>query len=309
MSSYADEIKRNWASDIDTKTQKIPSLKDTEYPAWTIKEGKEFGVLVKYEGKDINEAFSNARIYSREIGTLEEGTTYKSLLLVSDDENIKDIFASLCDSFVSPGENGVQRKTLVDDPVAWWQHWKEMLGNKNIDPRIYDVLGELLVLKILIAKDCDPVWHGPDFSTYDIEVDGGFVEVKSTVSRSKKEITVSNKYQVIPAGETLKLALCLLEPVLDEGFSIDDVVASIRDMEYDVSLINRKLEGLGFEKGRSARSKKFIVHDILCYEVDENFPHLGPECFVNGELPPRISIDTYKVNLDSMPALSWLDEL
>ena len=47
----------------------------------------------------------------------------------------------------------------MESPLEWWRSWKEMLGNKNIDPRIYDVLGELIVLKTMIPLGEDISWN------------------------------------------------------------------------------------------------------------------------------------------------------
>ena len=56
------EIKSNWKTDILGYAQVIPSLKNTEYPAWTVKLIDGYGVAIPYSGENMNENFSNARI-------------------------------------------------------------------------------------------------------------------------------------------------------------------------------------------------------------------------------------------------------
>ena len=100
-------------------------------------------------------------------------------------------FTNLCFDFVNPGDNGEYRKALLASPVKWWASWKELLGNKSIDERVYDVIGELAVLRYYAQKGLNPKWNGPNQSSYDIELDDSFVEVKSSINRTKKEITIS----------------------------------------------------------------------------------------------------------------------
>ena len=84
------------------------------------------------------------------------------------------------------------RKEIIKSPVKWWREWKDLLGNRNVDDRVYDVLGELCVLNQLLAKGEDASWNGPSCASYDIETEIRFVEVKSSIVRDRKEITISS---------------------------------------------------------------------------------------------------------------------
>lgn len=101
----------------------------------------------------------------------------------------------------------------MESPLEWWRSWKEMLGNKNIDPRIYDVLGELVVLKTMIPLGEDISWNGPDHASYDIEMESKFVEVKSTIARDKREVTISSHFQLQPENKPLHLVSLLMLPM------------------------------------------------------------------------------------------------
>lgn len=299
-----NEILCNWSIDILGYAQDIASLKETPFPAWTIKDAYGYGVVLLYNGdEDINEAFANARILSKDI-VFEDGYIKRALTLTSTSMSMEESFAALCSALVSPGINGENRMKILESPIAWWLSWKELLGNKNIDPRIYDVLGELCVFKELLTKGEDISWNGPNGASYDIEMESCFVEVKSTIVRDKKEVSISNHFQLQPEGKPLWLVLCQFEPTIMTGVSIDSIVNDIAILGYNASVINAKLRDMGFEPGMTSRKKTFILHDILQYTIDDSFPRITPESFVGGVMPEGITKITYTVDLSGMSAIS-----
>lgn len=276
------------------------------YPAWTILNSEEYGVVLAVEGsEDINEVFANARIVSKEV-MFEGGFVQRALTLTSSSTIIEETFASLCAALVTPGSNGENRKKIMESPLEWWRSWKEMLGNKNIDPRIYDVLGELVVLKTMIPLGEDISWNGPDHASYDIEMESKFVEVKSTIARDKREVTISSHFQLQPENKPLHLVLCQFEPSFLTGVSIDSVIDDISKLGYNTSLIEKKLQEIGFENGMSSRRKTFIIHDLLDYEIDDDFPRVTTESFKGGVLPVGITKITYTVDLSGIQVVSLL---
>lgn len=297
-----ENIKSNWETDILGYAQVIPSLKGTDYPAWTVKLVDGYGVAIPYSGEDINESFSNARIFSTDNIMVSSGVMQRSLVLTTGSFGIEQPFATLCAELVDPGVNGSARTAIIGDPVSWWKKWKELLGNKNIDARIYDVLGELCVLYVLLKSGEDAAWNGPDGTSYDIETDSRFVEVKSTLSRTKREITVSNQFQLDPPGKSLNLILCVFEPTVQSGISINGIIRKLNKLGYNIGMINQKLSELGFEEGMSARNRTFLLHEMLKYAVSFDFPRITPESFVGGVLPMGVTKITYTVDLSGMPS-------
>ena len=300
-------ILNNWDTDIVGYAQAISLLENTKYPAWTIKFVDSYGVAIPYEGEEeINESFSNAKIRSTTI-QFKEGNAKKALVLTSEATDIRAPFATLCEALVDPGENGERRIVIENSPVLWWKEWKELLGNKNIDERIYDVLGELCVLKYLVSNGEDAEWNGPDGASYDIETDLRFVEVKSSINRDRREVTISSQFQLFPKEKHLDLVLCRFEPVVISGISIDSIMDEFEIMGYNTYLLNSKLEKLGFERGMSARKKNFKLHEMLQYKVDDNFPRITPESFVNGVMPVGIIKITYTADLSGLFPVSLLN--
>ena len=301
-----EAIRKNWRNDITNYALKIDELFDVGYPAWTVRFQDGYGVAVPYSGgEEINENFANARIYSRVLNSGAD-QNLRALVLSTDLNNSDETFVSLCEALVDPGENGEQRAKITNSPVSWWREWKELLGNRNIDERIYDVLGELCVLKYALENGEDPEWNGPDGASYDIETEQRFLEVKSSTQRQRKEVTISSQFQLNPPGKPLYLVFCLFERSISTGISIDGIIREFEQVGYNTDLLNSKLEMMGLEQGMSARKKTFLLHEMLMYTVDETFPRITPEMFVNGVLPVGITKISYTVDLTGLTPISLI---
>ena len=290
------EILNNWRADIPGHAQSLASLSGTSCEAWTMRYERQYGVAIPYEGTEIHEHFAGAQIKNMAF-LPTEGKKQPVLVLLAESDEIKDAFALLCEDFIAPGKNGSHRQRIGEDPLAWWQEWKQLLGNRNIDERIYDVLGELCVLRYEVENHREAVWNGPEGASYDIEEDELFLEVKSSIHRDRREATISSQFQLFPQQKPLALILCCFEPSVATGECIDGVIADFQRIGYNVELLESKLERLGFEKGMSARKKKFILHEMLQYEIDETFPRITPDSFQGGVMPDGITKITYTVDL------------
>ena len=299
-------ILSNWETDILGYAQSIAELEITEYPAWTVKLDDSYGVAIPYTGKEeINENFASARIRSTEIKILQ-GDVKRVLLLTTNSQDIKTPFSTLCEGLIDPGDSGGNRVLIEASPIIWWKEWKELLGNRNIDERIYDVLGELCAFKYIVQKGEEAEWNGPDGATYDIESTVRFIEVKSSINREKREVMISSQFQLFPKEKSLFLILCRFEPTILSGISIDSILSDFAEIGYNTELLNQKLEKRGFEKGMSSRKRRFILHEMLLYKVDENFPTITPQDFIGGVMPQGITKITYTVDLSGLTPISLL---
>lgn len=300
------EILNNWGTDIIGYAQIIKPLENTKYPAWTVRFVDAYGVAIPYCGiEEINESFANAKIRSTTI-KFKEGDTRQALVLTTVLDAAKAPFASLCEALVDPGENGAQRIVIDNSPILWWKEWKELLGNRNIDERIYDVLGELCALKYAVLCGEDAEWNGPEGATYDIETDKRFIEAKSSINRDRREVTISSQFQLFPPEKPLNLILCRFEPTVLSGLSIETVLSEFSSLGYNTDLLNSKLELRGFEKGMSARKKTFLLHEMLLYTIDDSFPRITPESFVGGVMPAGITKLSYTIDLSGCTPISLL---
>lgn len=295
-----EELRNNWAGTPSGMFMNVVSLSNEGYETWTMKNRSEYGVAIPIESdEEISEYFSGAHLYTDK-KILNDEEERNILFLTCDKDDIIEPFSALCAELVTPGENGELRSELERNPLAWWSQWKELLGNKSVDFRAYDVLGELWVLKYLAEHGEQAEWNGPNGATYDIDCNGYFAEVKSTTARNKKQITLSNLFQLVPPnGQKLYLILCQFESA-QEGISINSLVKDLEQLGYSSSGLNEKLSKLGLEKGKTARKRNYIVHAVTKYCVDDDFPAIRPASFVGGALPDGVMSITYTVTLDGV---------
>jgi hypothetical protein len=295
-----EELMNNWAGTPSGMFMSVVSLSKEGYETWTLKNRSEYGVAVPIEtDEDISEYFSGAHLYTDK--RVLNGETEKNFLfLTSDKEDIIEPFSALCAEMITPGQNGELRRELESNPLAWWARWRELLGNKNVDFRAYDVLGELWVLKYLAEHGEQAEWNGPNGATYDIDCGGYYAEVKSTTARNKKQITLSNLFQLDPPdGAKLYLMLCQFESA-QEGISINSLVQDLEELGYSSSGLNEKLSKLGLEKGKTARKRNYAIIAVTKYLIDENFPAIRRSSFIGGDLPEGVMNITYTVTLDGI---------
>jgi len=297
-----NEIVENWNADIFGMLQKIKSL-DEEYPAYTIKNDSGYGVAIPmYSDVEVNEDFANAKLRTLRYSLYGEEVLWPFLTLMTDETTDKRAFSSLCEQFVFPGNNGEFRREIVQSPIKWWAEMKDILGNKNVESMVYDTLGELWTYDYLIRKGIVVNWNGPNGSSADLESDEFMVEVKSTLSRSKKEVTVHGKTQLTsPADKRLYLYLCVFEMSSTAGVSINDIVYGLANDGYDVNNLNELLSKKGYELGKSARDRKYILWNVYKYCIDENFPRITDASFVGGKEPLGITSISYTVDLGGIP--------
>lgn len=289
-----------WETSAKGYSTRIKELFDIGYPAWTIKTKDSYGVAIPIpEGVEVSEKFSGARLFNEKI-IFDEGNNENALLLLTEKDAIKQPFATLCAELITPGESGNLRKEIIANPVIWWAQWKELLGNKNVDDRVYDALGELCVLKYLATNGVHAVWNGPNAGTYDIDCDDVFYEVKSTTARKKRKVTLSNQFQLDPPeGKKLMLVLCQFEPSVS-GININELVDDLVRLGFSRYDLDSKLEMLGLEKRKSSRKRNYIMHAMIRYEVDKSFPAIRESSFVGGTLPRCVESITYIISLDGI---------
>lgn len=295
-----DSILNNWETTARGNASDIRELMEGGYESWTVKIGNSYGVALAIEQEvEVYECFSGARLFTGEI-SLDHGDRCHALMLTTEKEEIKEPFAALCAELLNPGDDGILRRKIISNPTEWWNKWKELLGNKSVDDMVYDVLGELVTLRLLRSAGEAPEWGGPFGATYDIDCEDKFYEVKSTIARNRREITISNSFQLVPPENTeLFIMYFQFEPSLG-GESINKVVDELIQMGFSKDALEKGLNSVGLKRGRSARDRCYILHAVSKYKVNDAFPAIREESFIDGHRPIGIKNYSFTINLDGV---------
>ena len=295
------EIQRGFANIPIGKYKEIPLAGACS--VWVYRTDNGYGVAVDMPNETkVSERFATARMYTTTVNV--DGIRHFFLVLENTVELFRNEFAAVCAQFSEPGLNGLARAELCLSPSEWWARWKMLLGNSVREKTTHGVLGELLVYLTLLKSNSSVVWQGPTQKSHDIETEAADYEVKSTIARYGTSITISSQYQLeVQEGKSLNLLFCRFEQVETGGMSINMLASDITANGIDGYGFERKLAGLGFEEGCSARDELFILHDeIRAYIVDDVFPKITGKSFAGGMMPERIIQLTYQIDLTSLPA-------
>ena len=267
--------------------------------AWVFREDGRFGVAVPLvTNLRILEFFAGAKL-----GTVERdvGGHVRTLLrLDSGCEALRNEFAVVCAQFIDLGINGQERAALTADPLAWWNRWRQLLGNANRNRQAYSALGELLSLERLRLQGIDARWIGPQQGSVDIEATGALYEVKSTLSRYGSVIHIAGQFQLNRAKHVpLHLIHQRFEPST-VGDSIDSVVLRLVAYGMAVEELEALLARDGLHAGGAARAETYRLLESSIYAVNDEFPCITPSSFLAGVIPAGIVSIEYDVDLSTL---------
>ncbi|MCX8513225.1 MAG: PD-(D/E)XK motif protein, partial [Chthoniobacteraceae bacterium] len=233
-----------------------------------------------------------------------QGTLRNCLALVCLDHSQREKFSLVCDDFLDPAK----RVLISNDPAEWWEEWSELMGNSNSDQSPHAVLGELLVWQSMYKIKQRMNWSGPDASSHDLVGIDFDIEVKSTIKRYGKRVTVSGEHQLSVAnGKRLFLIFMRFEATAG-GNSINSVIANLMHYGANGTTIQNNLAKMRYQTGKSTRAKTYMVHDAEVYEVSNTFPRITPAAFAGGVTPMGIEQIKYEIDLSLIKPYSTLDQ-
>lgn len=295
-----EEIREYFAS-TQNGARDIKSL-SPEYPAMVIRSNEGYGVAVIFDDeRDISEKFANSNLYTQILAI--GGEEKKYLILRCALDSLRYEFATVCAQFVEPGIDGIDRKNLLIDPLAWWKQWRELLGNAISQRQPYSVIAEMIVLDELYVHDNTIEWSAVNAGSHDIEGNQESYEVKSTIKRYGATITIAGQHQ-LQSLKRLQLYFCRLEQS-KMGVSINDMRNKLVSDGYDKEKIEQQLYHLGYEYGSSVREEKYKVLEKRKYEVDDKFPKITKSSFKNDHIPESVIQITYTIDLDGLEYTVW----
>ena len=296
-----EEIRDGFASMSTYGAMKVNSLND-EYTAYIIRIPDGYGVAIPVNKEvEVAENFNSCKFRT---GLLSiEGNPSNYLMLISAFEEYRYEFASLCAELLSPGENGCNRKSLIECPLNWWKKWRELVGNDLKERAVYSIIAEMCVLEHKLLNDSSAEWTATRMGSHDIECEKESCEVKSTCKRYGAEISIAGQHQ-LEHKKPLYLYFLRMEESHD-GISINDMKQRLINAGYDSGRLEIELQHQGLEHGASIRNIKYKILEKRKYVVNDEFPSITRESFKDNHLPAGITHVVYTVDLDAVSYTAW----
>jgi hypothetical protein len=297
MDSLLLEIRDCFAFTTNNRAVKLKNI-DENNPAWVVRSGSRYGVAIPLDESIIfSERFATVRMHSS-LMTIETKEV-PVLLLTSENEMLRLEFSSLCAQFVDPGFDCQYRKELLDNPLEWWNRWKQLMGNSILSKKPYSIIAEMVVLYQLHKNGLDMSWTPTNRSTHDLMSNYIDYEVKSTLSRYDSIVSINGQFQLDNSNKELHIAFCRMEKSKG-GISINSMIELLGALGFDEREVNNEVERLGYEIGSSSRNEQYKILEIRDYIVDETFPLITMNSFVGCKIPENILKITYDVDLISL---------
>jgi hypothetical protein len=188
--------------------------------------------------------------------------------------------------------------------------WKAMFSSdgRRLSPKqLAGLFGELHVLRRLVrrAPELVETWRGPRHEPHDFRFAAGAFEVKTTLSTEDQVVHVHGLEQLAPPEDGwLHLAHLRVEMPSDQGESVPDLVADLRDLVPPEGL-GALLAAARYFDGHAADydALTFRIVEEHWYLVEAGFPRLTADSFPGEEIPVGLGGFSYSLDLAQVIAL------
>ncbi len=266
------------------------------YGAYVVKVENMIGVAIPVE-KDIiiNERFN--KVFISNFLFSINGVTTKVIFLYTKEHEMSEKYAALCMNFISYNS----RDIILNNPIEWYNEWRDLLGDSKRNKMVYDFIGEMSVLFELQKRGDNPIWNSMTKGTFDITTCNSIYEVKTSIVKSFDSITIHNQFQLDIEGLNKQLYITYVKVEENNaGESIDSLANKLVDAGFDKISLEDYLIQNGYYHGKNERYKQFIIHEIRLYKVDDNFPFITKKSFINQKMPKNVVKLEYTLSLDGL---------
>jgi len=255
-----------------------------------IRSGGFLYVGIPFSKRKVNESFVGMHI-STEVLNYEH-QSINCLCLIADENIDLEKFLLIAEDFAKDSN----RPSIMDNPFEWMDKWRLIFGDTLSKKKVYDVLGELIALKVLYEKDNTFVWEGPKGGTHDLVAENQIVEIKSTVLKKAYNVSINSSYQLSIEKPT-RLFLVRLEKK-PYCLSMNVLVKQLVELGYSQEELERLLSDQGYKKGCRARDESYDLLGLYSYSISSvNFPVFTLEQ-LNDSFAPNNNIVGYTIELD-----------
>ena len=207
------------------------------------------------------------------------------LVLGLQDQELYDIFVIFCmDALRSiDGVNEDLRPEILNDLISRWGRFFSRGRRVLSEPRQRGLFSELWWMRKRIlggqpASEAVASWLGPERGYHDFEDESRVVEVKSTIMKEPRKITVNNERQLDDQGIEKLLLFVLTLNLQKKGESLPGLIEEIRSMMDDSptskSLLKIKLCHAATDSDSKKYPLKYKSRKEELFRVTDGFPGL-----------------------------------
>lgn len=235
------------------------------------------------------------------------GTRYLSAVCLNLD--LDGVFTQFANELLSDLADAASGARAAVDAL---ERWRQLFSGADEsgrlgEPLLVGLLGELLVLETLLTRDdrrCLDVWTGPEGHQHDFRAGDRALEVKSTVIREGRVVSISSIDQLEPPPiGSLHLVHFRFEAAPD-GDSLPAAIRRIRKLGIELGLFHSMLHSVGYlaphEKHYERRTYRVV--DRRAYDVEgPSFPRITQASFLHGGVPAGVLRISYSIDLSNEP--------
>lgn len=205
------------------------------------------------------------------------------------DQEHKPIFLAFCEDLLDALEgtsDAEARVTEIEASIARWERFFEKCGPGGLSATEQRGLFAELVWMLSMREAGVPAvaavssWKGCERGYHDFDLSGSIVEVKSTVAKEPRSVTISNERQLDDRGlRSLHLFVLTLHAMQGGGTTLPGVVQSLRESlavsPGALSKFERRLVSAGYlEQHAPLYTTHYTVRGRELFRVAEGFPRI-----------------------------------
>ena len=219
------------------------------------------------------------------------------------------VFTQFCRELI---DTVAEAASPAKEAAAALDRWRALFSDAErrgllSDEVLTGLLGELLVVERLLALGAPAdlrFWIGPFNELQDIRSPSHAIEVKATLVREGRIVSISSVDQLQePSGADLLLVHTRLDRD-PAGFNLQDLVTRVLDAGAHRDQMDRRLNELGIVVGDLTpyAGRRFSVSDSRVYDVaGDAFPRLLRSSFTDGDIPAGTLRIGYAIDLTNEP--------
>lgn len=266
--------------------------------------------IVELEGDHTAQYQQNAVAVNGIAIDLRTGKQGQQRLILSLGREVdRDLFESLCRSLVSSLEHASDSVSSLSITLTHLRRWKSFLSGRAQNLSAEEIRGlfaEIVFLlelnQHLLGRAAVDAWLGPERSHQDFIFGNTAVEIKSLSGTERSAVRISSEDQLESLNDSLFLRIYRLSNLPDAigARSLNEIVAAAHTQlgaADATDIFEQRLSAHGYAPLPEYDHPRFVVSEVSCYRVRDDFPRL-----IRSQMPIGVSGVSYDIRLESIAA-------